>query len=254
MNRWPPLALEMLALIAALFMTVSCNKDKGDTSASTAAAGASSPTVFTPHSRLVVEGVPVELTPTIAPRAQETEGEAENGPVDVSIDADPTSGGVPLTVQFTAEVSGGPPGVMYTWNFGDHSAPAHQLNVQHTYSSVGEYTATFTVTGQDVNETNDVDIEVTEEGFDADINADPDIGTAPLTVEFSAVVDEDVQQPLSFQWDFGDGARDVSNPTRHTYRVAGQYTVTLTVTNGGGQSAHHDVEIQVDPAAAEQEE
>ncbi len=253
MDRWPQRTLGLLVLVSALLMAVSCKRDQESTPTSAAAAGASSPTMFTPRSRLLIETTPLQVAPTVVPQ-QVDAGAEDTGSVDVSADADPTSGGVPLAVQFTAEVNGGPPGLTYTWDFGDHSAPAHDLNVQHTYSSVGEYTATFTVTGPGVNETSDVGIEVTEEGFDVDINADPDIGMAPLTVELSAVVDDDVPQPLLFQWDFGDGARDVSNPTRHTYRSAGQYTVSLTVTNGSGQSAHHDVEIQVDPPAGEEEQ
>jgi PKD repeat protein len=61
------------------------------------------------------------------------------------------------------------------------------------------------------------------------------------------VLDEDLPGPFYYHWDFGDGGRDVTNPTAHTYRFPGQYTATLLVTNTQGQSAHADVEIQVDP-------
>ena len=74
----------------------------------------------------------------------------------------------------------------------------------------------------------------------------PDIGTAPLAVQFSAVLDEDLPGPFYYSWDFGDGGRDVSNPTAHTYRVPGTYTAVLTVTNTQGQGARRDVEVQVD--------
>jgi PKD repeat protein len=104
-----------------------------------------------------------------------------------------------------------------------------------------------------VSESQDVDIEVAEEGFDLDINADPDIGTAPLKVEFAAMLDDDLPQPVSFQWDFGDGSRDFSNPAHHTYREPGQYTASVLVTNGLGQIARRELEIQVDPREEEDE-
>jgi PKD repeat protein len=167
---------------------------------------------------------------------------------DVSVDADaePDSGGVPLTVTFTGQVEGGPQGLRYRWDFGDDSPPVRQLRAEHTYEQPGDYTATFSVTGPDVEEFREVNIEVTEEGFDFDLDTDTDIGTAPLTVEFTASLDEDLPGPFYFQWDFGDGARDVSNPTNHTYREPGEYTATVTVMNAQGQQATQDVEITVD--------
>jgi PKD repeat protein len=66
-------------------------------------------------------------------------------------------------------------------------------------------------------------------------------------VHFVAVIDdEEIPGPLRFLWEFGDGSRDVSNPTSHTYRRPGEYTALLTVTNGVGQWAQRDVMIQVD--------
>ncbi len=79
-----------------------------------------------------------------------------------------------------------------------------------------------------------------------DIDADPDIGLAPLSVHFSAVLGRQPAGQLSYQWDFGDGSQDTSNPTSHTYSEPGEYTATLTVTDDSGQSGTHDVLIQVD--------
>ena len=234
---------------AACLAVVGCSKDAPPSAASNAAMSATrSP--FALRSSRLIEAPAGALTPTMmrpTPVEEDSQSDDSYDPVSVSVDADPDSGGVPLTVTLSAEVTGGPPGLRYRWDFGDHSPPAHRLTVEHTYQSAGDYTATFSVTGPDVDESQEVSISANQDGFDLDIDADPDIGPAPLTTTFSAVLDEDAPGPFYFQWDFGDGGRDASNPTSHTYRSPGEYSVTLKVTNPQGQSATHDVDIQVDP-------
>ena len=74
-----------------------------------------------------------------------------------------------------------------------------------------------------MDQSEEISIEVTEEGIEFDIETDSDVGTAPLTVEFTArLSDEDLPGPFYFQWDFGDGARDVSNPTTSHVPQAGR--------------------------------
>jgi len=236
-----------------------CNRpEEASSSPSASAAKAGTPTVLMPRSHQLIEKEDVlRITPLRAgPATPAAEAQAAQGSDNlwVSASGDPDSGGVPLTVNFTAEVQGGPPDLRYRWDFGDNSPPAYQLNAQHTYREVGEYTATLTVTGTDVEDSDEVTVDVSEEGFDISIDADPDIGKAPLTVQFSAVVlDDDLPGPFYYQWDFGDGARDATNPTTHTYRVAGEYTTTCMVTNSQGQVGREEVQIQVDALDADQE-
>lgn len=68
-------------------------------------------------------------------------------------------------------------------------------------------------------------------------SASPALGTAPLTVAFSATGSSDVDGLIaSHRWDFGDGqSATVANPS-HTY-AAGSYTARLTVTDTLGASA-----------------
>jgi len=187
-------------------------------------------------------------TPRRAERATpqvESEG-PQYEPVFITTTAEPDEGGVPLTVVFEAEVEGGPPNLRFRWDFGDASAPAFGLRAQHTYRTTGDFTAVFSASGYDVEETDEISIQVSDEGFDVSIDAAPDIGRPPLTVQFAADLDDDLVGPFYYQWDFGDGGRDVSNPTSHTYRFPGEYTATLTVTNAEGQVGRNDVVIQVD--------
>ena len=60
-------------------------------------------------------------------------------------------------------------------------------------------------------------------------------GDAPLVENFT---DLSTGSPTSWQWNFGDGSPNVTiqNPT-YTYGLPGNYTVTLTVSNGFGTSS-----------------
>ncbi|MGJ3235734.1 PKD domain-containing protein [Marivirga sp.] len=57
----------------------------------------------------------------------------------------------------------------------------------------------------------------------------------------------------SSEWDFGDGSEGSTeeNPV-HTYEAAGEYTVTLTVTNAAGESATREEVVEVDDPLAAQ--
>jgi PKD repeat protein len=69
---------------------------------------------------------------------------------------------------------------------------------------------------------------------EADFTATPTSGTAPATVHFdSSIFTGLITQTL---WNFGNGHTSIeANPT-YTYHTAGNYTVTLTVSNDGGSS------------------
>jgi hypothetical protein len=252
MTRWPHLGLlGLIVVVLSLCMTPGCRK-KEETASAPAAQRAAPPPLLTPRSHQLVEDVVARATPTPFPKNAEDENEKARE-ASVSATADPTSGGAPLTVSFSAEVADAPTGVQYRWDFGDHSQSSGRLEVQHTYTSAGDYTATFSVNGSGVDESQNIDIRVTEEGFDLDVNADPDIGRAPLSVEFTVMLNDDLPEPVSFQWDFGDGGRDFENPAHHTYRQPGQYAAMLLVTDGLGRVARRELEIQVDPSEEDAE-
>jgi len=57
-------------------------------------------------------------------------------------------------------------------------------------------------------------------------------GSAPFTISFAD--SSQGYSPMTYHWDFGDGAvSTMQNPT-HTYKSDGEYSVTLTVTNQYG--------------------
>ncbi len=68
----------------------------------------------------------------------------------------------------------------------------------------------------------------------ADFSGNPVSGTAPLNVSFS---DLSTNSPTSWAWNFGDGHTSNAQNPSHTYTSAGDYTVTLTVSNNDGQDS-----------------
>lgn len=86
--------------------------------------------------------------------------------LDVIAEAEPDEGPPPLKVQFTASVeeeTGGP--FTFEWDFGD-GTKGNEQNPAHTYTKVGEYTATLTVAnakGQKGTDEIDVFVETDEE-------------------------------------------------------------------------------------------
>ena len=77
-------------------------------------------------------------------------------------------------------------------------------------------------------------------------DADETKGLEPLTIHFSSVGSHDPDgDPLSYQWDFGDGSTSSEpNPTK-TYSSTGVYTARLTVSAAGDHASAQPIVIQV---------
>ncbi len=146
--------------------------------------------------------------------------------------ASPTTGPIPLTVQFDDASTGAP--TSWTWAFGDGGGSTARTP-SHTYAAAGAYTVTLTVANAGGNHT------LTKVGFVvatvpppvADFSAAPSQGTAPLTVQFT---DSSTGTPTSWLWDFGDGFTSAAQHPSHLYAAAGTYTVSLTASNSGGSN------------------
>jgi len=67
----------------------------------------------------------------------------------------------------------------------------------------------------------------------ADFTATPLAGCAPHVVYFT---NTSTGNPTSYLWDFGNGFTSVLQNPSTTYLTAGNYTVTLTVTNASGSN------------------
>ncbi len=148
--------------------------------------------------------------------------------------AEPTTGGVPLTVQFT-DLSENYP-TEWLWDFGDgDDTNSTEQNPVHTYTIPGKYSVNLTAANSAGNNTG-YKTELIDVGYvvpTANFSAEPTYGAIPLTVQFT---DLSENFPTEWLWDFGDGNYTNSteqNPV-HTYTEAGTYNVNLTATNIAG--------------------
>ncbi len=139
----------------------------------------------------------------------------------------PTWGYVPLTVQFTDASTG--PIDQWNWTFGDGNVSSLK-SPEYTYPGPGTYSVSLTVT----NSTHDISSTVTKvsyitvQPFSADFSGTPTWGYQPLTVQFT---DASVGRIDQWSWSFGDGNVSTLQNPPYTYPDAGNYTVSLTVTN-----------------------
>ena len=167
-----------------------------------------------------------------------------SGPLDTEINASPTSGWIPLIVDFTGSASGGTEPYKYSWDFGDSESSSEQ-NPLHTYSIASDYTVTLTVTDSDDNQDTDsliINASTKTDPLQAAITPSPISGEAPLTVSFNGNANGGTS-PYSYSWDFGDGGSSSAQNPSHTYTNAGTHNVTLTVTDAQSSNASDSITI-----------
>jgi len=163
---------------------------------------------------------------------------APDGPT-AGFTAVPTGGLEPLEVQFVdLSLPGDRPITAWQWNFGD-GATSTEPSPTHVYNNAGTYTVQLTVTTEvgsdDEVATNLINV-TAPGGPTADFTGYPASGDAPLTVQFASQSQAGDMPITSWAWTFGDGASSTEQAPVHTYAIAGNYTVRLTVTASDGSS------------------
>ena len=203
----------------------------------------------------------------------------------------PTEAGVGQPVTFDASKSTGDSSIVsYAWDFGDGTT-ANAVQVDKTYQTPGIFNVILTVTDQEglqgttnsqigiteiVGPTPEFTPTPTEEATaeptlteEATVEPTPtvepgDIGpTAVITGPTTAGVDQLItfnasqSQPgssniTSYEWDFGDGINTSTEVTAdQTYTQAGNYTVTLTVTDENALQDQDTWQIEITEAQVE---
>jgi PKD repeat protein len=165
----------------------------------------------------------------------------------------PTSGTMPLAVQFTDQSLGYI--TKRDWNFGngEHNGDP---NPSHTYRSPEEsftgsafelagclaWNPTLTVSNKAGSDTASATVTVNPAPPLAKFSATPNTGPAPLQVDFA--VDRSAGYCLTHRWGFGDPASGNNNSATtsgqagpyHKYEAPGTYNVVLEVSNTAGVS------------------
>ena len=148
-------------------------------------------------------------------------------PLAAKFTADPKAGKVPLLVKFTDMSAGNPES--WDWDFGDGST-SDQANPVHAYTSPGAFHVSLTVKSGMYRDTATQTI-VAGGGPSTDFVADITTVGVNTPVHFT---DKTLNSPISWSWNFGDGATSPEQNPTHEYAVKGIYTVTLTTTNIDG--------------------
>jgi len=141
----------------------------------------------------------------------------------------------------------GSPSISFAWDLGDGSQ-ATGPEVAHTYSQTGTYTLVLTATNACGEATVSHKVVVVcnpamGAGFTW-IPLSPEVGHP---VSFTATASGTI--PISYTWDFGDGAFGSGAAVAHTYTLSNTYGVALTATNACGTSAPavHSVQVVEPP-------
>ncbi|HMK05518.1 MAG TPA: PKD domain-containing protein, partial [Ferruginibacter sp.] len=153
----------------------------------------------------------------------------------VAFSATPTSGCIPLPVQFTdLSTSSNSAITEWLWDFGDGNTGNTQSPL-HIYSSPGNFNVTLRVTNasgcaKTLTKNNFIQA---SNGVNADLtNTLPTGCSLPVTINFTNT--STGAGTLSYDWNFGDGGTSAQQNPSHTYTTGGSYTVTLIVVSSTG--------------------
>jgi PKD repeat protein len=196
---------------------------------------------------------PNTITASISDKVGNSSSATSNFTVDAfeaNIVANPTGGGVPLTVQFAAQVIGGTAPYIYSWDTdGDLTEDDTRPTFSRLYQQAGDFTVTLTVTDAAFRTDTDTALIQVRQAPSVQASANPTSGGAPLTVDFSAIVSDDGTIVL-YEWDFnGDGTFDASSTStpnaQFTYTDDGLFQAAIRVTDDDGFTTTDTVTISV---------
>jgi PKD repeat protein len=169
---------------------------------------------------------------------------------------EPTSPTATEDVAFDGSSSSDPDGTIesYEWDFGD-GAHATGATASHAYADPGSYHVTLTVIDDEGGSAEASHLVVVSDAPPQPaftIGTSSPTATQPVAFDGSASSDPD-GSIATYSWNFGDGDGATGATPSHTFAHAGEYTVTLEVTDdeGGTAEISHLVSVAgVTPVAA----
>ena len=151
------------------------------------------------------------------------------------ISAMPASGSVPLTVEFDGSGSQTSEGeiIDYIWTFPGEDPIHYNGKIAREFRQVGVFPVKLEVlTSSGVRSNTEMFVSVRGKVLTAAFDASPMAGVAPLTVQFSP--SESTGDIRSYFWKFSDGSVSTDPYPKHTFTYAGDFPVTLKLTDSRG--------------------
>lgn len=160
-------------------------------------------------------------------------GEPQNSPPTAN-PGGPYSGYRNQSVTFSGHMSSDPNGdpLTYAWDFGDGTSGTG-VAPTHAYTAYGSYTVTLVVNDGVYNS---APVSTTVTIFNRSPSANPGgpySGYRNQAIAFNGAGSSDPDgDPLTYEWDFGDGTSGTGPTPTHAYAASGTYNVRLLVHDG----------------------
>ena len=120
------------------------------------------------------------------------------------------------------------------WNFGDGTPTVPNAGKpSHTFAAAGTYSVSFTITDATGLVATSTQLVTVTSANQAPV-ASFTFSCTNLACSFNGTGSTDDVGIVSYAWTFGDGGTATGVTPSRTYGAAGTYSVTLTVTDGGG--------------------
>ncbi len=163
-----------------------------------------------------------------------------------NISANPSSGTVPLTVEFDGAGSQTTEGeiIDYIWTFQGETPIHYNGKIAREFRQVGVFPVKLEVlTSSGKRAEKEIFISVRGQVLQAAFETSPMAGEAPLKVRFSPTLSTGNIQ--SYFWTFGDGSVSVEPYPVHTFTYGGVFPVKLKITDSRGivSTAIKDVSV-----------
>jgi len=145
----------------------------------------------------------------------------------------------PLTLNGTNSTDPSGRQLIYTWDFGDGTTGSGS-NPIHIYAQRGSYTVNLSV-NDGATENGNATAQVTVTGLPAEAVAStaggPYQDVTGHGIVFNASASSDnLGNPLTYSWNFGDGSTASGATPTHAYAAVGSYTATVTAGSGTASS------------------
>jgi len=126
----------------------------------------------------------------------------------------------------------------FTWDFGDDTGEFFGESVQHVFDDEGAYEASVTVTDGDGGwDTHNFTVNVSNVAPTITGVSGILVASEGEAISLEGAADDPGDDVLVYSWDFGDSLGSATGSfVEYTYADDGEYTVTLTVTDGDGGS------------------